>query len=208
MIETENHTTENKVPPEFQRKLSRDEINALPLQSYRGAIHVVRDRNSLLQAIAAIKQDTLLGFDTETRPAFKKGESYPPALLQLCGQQAVCIFQLQKIGLPKELTDILSNPAIVKTGVSVKDDVRELKTLRLFEPAGFLDLGEVAKKHGIQHHGLRGLTALLLHFRISKSRQCTNWARLDLDEKALSYAATDAWVGRQIYLSMKNISCI
>ena len=191
-------------PPLFalDRKLSHEEINSLPLASYTGVIQVVRSREQVLHAVRELRNERVLGFDTETRPAFRKGESYPPALLQLAGSSAVYLFHLQSLGLPAEVAELLADPRIVKAGVAVGRDLLELRRLTEFQPRGFVDLGERAENSGIAHHGLRGLAALLLGCRIPKSAQLTNWARPHLPSNALRYAATDAWLGRRLHEAM------
>jgi ribonuclease D len=148
---------------------------------------------------------TLLGFDTETRPAYKKGVSYPPALLQLATNKEVFIFQVKRLGLAKPLRDILADPTFIKSGVGLDYDIRELKKLGRFKAAGFMDLSDIAKQAGIKNHGLRGLAAVLLGIRIAKGAQTSNWARDVLTPKQIQYAATDAWVGRRLYLALEKI---
>jgi ribonuclease D len=187
---------------ERTRKLSPDEINRLPMAAYDGTIHVVETPEQVESAVHALRHERLLGFDTETRPTFRKGEHYPPALLQLAGEHAVWLFKLTRLGLPPAVASILADPNIVKAGVSNARDLSELRALTSFEPAGFVDLGHVAKHRRVPHHGLRGLSAVFLGCRISKSAQLTNWARPDLPSRALQYAATDAWIGRRLYQAM------
>lgn len=184
------------------RRLTRDEINRLPLASYGGSIEFVRSQGGISDAVAALRRETVLGFDTEKRPSFRKGEFHPPALIQLAGEKVVFIFQLKNTGLPQQLADILADRTIVKAGVAVARDIKELRALTPFEPRGFMDLGDSAKEAGVEHHGLRGLAAVLLNCRISKGAQLTNWASQELSTTALRYAATDAWMGRRIYLEM------
>ncbi len=191
-------------PSGLTHKLSAAEINALPLAAFDGPLHVVDVPARVAAAVGALRRETVLGFDTETRPAFRKGEHYPPALLQLAGAEAVWVFCLTPLGLPEEVAALLADPEIVKAGVSNTRDVAELGRLRAFPAAGFVDLGQLAKRAGLQHHGLRGLAAVLLGCRISKGAQMTNWARPDLPERALRYAATDAWIGRRLYLAMRD----
>jgi hypothetical protein len=195
-------------PSPLNRRLAPDEINRLKIAAYRGPIHVVGSPSRVPAAVAELGRETLLGFDTEKRPAFRVGEVYPPALLQLAGRDAVYVFQLRLVGLPPELTAILADPAIVKAGVAIGRDLQELRELTSFEPQGFLDLGVCARNCGLQHHGLRGLAAVLLGCRISKAARFTNWERADLSERALRYAATDAWIGRRICKAMRHHGCI
>lgn len=192
-------------PGDVYRKMPREEMRDLPLASFGGKIHFIRKHEDAERAVHELSTEKLLGFDTETRPTFKKGESHPPALLQLCGSRDAYIFRLPDIGLPTALAALLGNPDIVKAGVAVNHDISELKNITPFETAGFVDLGNVARKKGLQHHGLRGLAALLLHCRISKGAQLTNWSRADLPDHALLYAATDAWIGRRLYEAIHKL---
>lgn len=185
-------------------RMGREEINACPIHSYDGMIHLVRTPEELAAALRLLEEETLLGFDTETRPSYHKGQSFPPALLQLAGEQAVFLFQLKHLGLPTGLRKILAEPRIIKAGVALAHDLSELRKLAPFAPAGFVDLGRLAREMGLKNHGLRGLAALLLGFRIAKSTRTSNWARDTLDPGQIRYAATDAWVGRELYLQMKG----
>jgi hypothetical protein len=188
------------------QKLSHDDINRLEIAAYSGPIHVVTSRPQMLAAVAELRRENLLGFDIETRPSFKKGDFYPPALLQLAGAEAVFIFQLAAIGgLPAELAGLLADPGITKAGVAIDRDIRELRSLTEFQPAGFVDLGALAARRGVKHHGLRGLAAVLLGCRISKGGRLTRWDRPNLPQKALLYAATDAWIGRRIFEALRKL---
>ena len=190
--------------PGFDRRMSKDEINACPMERWIGPVSVVRTRDELAAAMSKLAGQTLLGFDTETRPAYNKGESYLPSLLQLASDDDVFIFQLKHLGLAKPLHEILADPAIIKAGVSLDYDIRELNKLSRFKASGFMDLGNLAKKAGIKNHGLRGLAAVFLGFRISKGAQTSNWARNVLTPQQIQYAATDAWVGRRLYLALEE----
>ena len=199
-------TTDEKEKPGFDRRMSKEEINELPLRKYDGPVRIISAREGLVPAAQALKRETVLGFDTETKPAFVKGQSFPVALLQLAGRKAVYIFQLRHLEFPKILRDILSNPGTIKAGFAPDYDLKQLKELGEFDPAGFVDLGAVAKREGIKNHGLRGLAAVLLGFRISKQAQRSNWSRTKLSPSQISYAATDAWVSREIYLRLEKMA--
>lgn len=187
------------IDEQYQRAFVTEEIMDLPLIQFVGKIILVESDRQLIQAMKVLHAQTLIGFDTETRPIFKKGKIPPPALLQLATDKDVYIFQLSKLAEKNLLTEILAAPGIIKSGVSVRDDLKGLKEHFEFEEAGFVDLGDVAKKMDMRTHGLRNLTANLLGKRISKGAQCSNWAREVLSTKQIIYAATDAWISRVLY---------
>ncbi len=181
------------------RSISKAEINELPLIAWEGRIEVLNTVEEMTPVVEQLLNETHLGFDTETRPTFKKGEYYPPALIQLCTADCVYLFRINKIETLAPLLPILTAPDILKTGVAIKDDVKELRAMEAFEPAGFVEIAEITHKLGYQNRGLRPLAALFLGGRISKAAQVSNWARNELDDKQIRYAATDAWISREIY---------
>ncbi len=189
----------------FSRRMSKDEINTFPLKRWEGPVRIVASQEQMDAAVIELSQQAFLGFDTETRPAFKKGQHFQPSLLQLASAEEVFLFQLNKVRLSKKLLAIFSDPDVVKAGVALDFDLKELQGLASFKPAGFVDLGVLAKQLGIKNHGLRGLAAILLGMRLSKSSQRSNWARNILTPVQVKYAATDAWVGREIYFKMLEI---
>ena len=187
-----------------KKHISKAEINELPMKAYDGTIHLFNTEAEADEAAAKLLEETLLGFDTETRPAFRKGESYDPSLLQLATGNEVYLFQIQQCGLTPNLIKVLSSPDIVKAGVAIDRDISELQAMEPFDADGFIELAMPAKKAEIKNLGLRGMTAILFGFRISKKEQVSNWARKDLTESQQTYAATDAWLGRKIYLVFKE----
>ena len=181
------------------QKLSKDAINALPLVKYAGEVRVLSSRDNIQGPIDYLMTQKVIGFDTETRPTFIKGPLNAPSIVQLAGADTVFIFQLDSNNMFEKLFQILSDKDITKCGVSVDRDLIELMYLRAFDPSSFVDLGDVARARVIPHHGLRGLAALFLGFRISKSVQTSDWSRSKLSEAQISYAATDAWVSLELF---------
>ena len=192
----------------FDRRMTKEEINSLPIRGYEGKIQVVRTGGELNKALDELSGETLLGFDTETRPNFKKGQNNLHSLIQLAAEETVYIFQLQHMKFPVNLRKILSDKTIIKTGVAIDHDLLQLQRVGPFSEGGFVGLARIAKSAGIKNHGLRGLAAVLLGFRISKGAQRSNWGSETLSNKQIKYAATDAWVGREIFLRLQEMGVI
>jgi ribonuclease D len=186
-------------------RMTREQINAHPIRRYPGRIHLIRRSEQIEPAVRQLEKEKVLGFDTETRPTFRVGQSHLPAVLQLVGEQAAYIFQLRHCRLSQALCRLLANPQIVKAGVAWDRDVQELNKLASFTPAGFVDVRELAQQAGYPNPGLRGLATLLLGFRVSKHAQTSNWAKDTLTRAQIEYAATDAWVGRELYQKLQRL---
>lgn len=181
------------------KKISKAEINELPMIAWEGPIVVLDTLEEMEQAVEQLRHETHLGFDTETRPTFKKGEYYPPALVQLGTADCVYLFRISKVKTLDPLLPILESAEILKTGVAIKDDVKELRAMQEFQADGFIEIADLTVKLGYENRGLRPLAGLMLGGRISKAAQVSNWARAELDEKQIRYAATDAWISRELY---------
>jgi ribonuclease D len=151
-----------------------------------------------------LRREPLLGFDTETRPSFRKGEKHPPALVQLALEERVWVVQLRKTGLTEELAALLADPRVLKAGVGTRDDLRALQEVRPFEPAGFVDLGDLAKTRGLAERGVRSLAQRFLGGRISKGTQTSNWGAPVLTKRQLRYAATDAWACYKLFFHLNG----
>lgn len=196
MSETRNGFTNTNI--------TLEEINALPLRTFSGNTHIIDHADALPDVYQEIKHEPIVGFDTETRPSFKKGQLYKVALLQLAIPNQVFIVRLQQTGIPDELQEILETKSIIKTGIGIRDDIVSLQRLKRFQPNGFVDLAPLAKEAGLQVESVKKLTGLLLGFRISKSAQTSNWEAAKLTQKQIEYAATDAWVCLELYKRLMN----
>lgn len=193
------------LPPELLRHVSREEVNALPIRRYEGAVHVIAAPSELAPAMADILQETLVGFDTETRPAFRPGESYPPSLAQVATARAVYLFQVQHPEIAAAVARMLGEEHIVKAGVGLADDLKSLKKIIAFHEKSIADVGGLAQRHGLKQSGVRNLAGLFLGFRIPKGTKTSNWARQKLSEQQIVYAATDAWACRELYLKFREL---
>jgi len=202
-------TKSTTIPDHYLRAFTKAEINEMPLRKYEGPIVVVRTEKQRTRALKEMEGETLLGFDTETRPVFKKGRKPgPPSLIQLATATQAYVFQINILQLCNGLCDLLADKSIIKTGVAVRDDILGLQKLADFKPANFVDLSDVSAKAKMQTHGLRNMAANLLGFRISKSAQCSNWAKDKLTPQQINYAATDAWVSRELYVALSELGLI
>jgi ribonuclease D len=188
----------------YYKAVEDEYIKSLPAGCFSGTIHVVDHYGNLDEVRDALTGTSVLGFDTETKPSFKKGRFHQVALLQISTSEQAFLFRLNKISLPKFVIDIMEDPSIVKVGVALKDDLNALMKLTPFKPLGFIDLQQFVKQFGIEDNGLKKLVANILGFRISKRFQTSNWEHDVLGPEQLCYAATDAWVCQQIYISLIN----
>ena len=184
----------------MSKSISKSEINQLPPIQWEGTVHLLEDIEAIKQAVEVLLQATHLGFDTETRPSFNKGEYHPPALVQLATADAVYLFRICKIDGLDPLIPLFESENILKTGIAIKEDVKELRRLTDFQPANFVDITTITAKLGYKNRGLRALAGLLMQGRVSKGAQVSNWARSKLDTKQIRYAATDAWISRELYI--------
>lgn len=199
MLPEEKNENVTSVQAEVKTTITHEEVNSLPLKAFEGKIVLIEDPAKLEKAVQEISKQRLVGFDTETRPSFKKGQHYKVSLLQLALDKKVFLIRLNHTGLTDELIALLENENVIKTGVGLRDDLVALQKLRKFHPKGFEDLAVISKKSGLLVESVKKLTALLLGFRISKSAQTSNWEAVSLSEKQLEYAATDAWVCLEIH---------
>jgi ribonuclease D len=188
----------------FEKSISPEDFLDLPLTSFEKEIYVVENKEQIEFAVNYLRQQSILGFDTETKPAFKKGQKNEVALLQLSSYDKAFLFRLNKIKLDGGIRKVLSDSTIIKVGVAIKDDLNALKKKSSFEPQSFVELQELVKKYGIQSFSLQKLSAIVLGVRISKSKRLSNWEAETLNEAQLKYAATDAWVALEIYKKLIN----
>ena len=189
---------------EYSANITSEEVASCQLSCFKGEIVLVEDIETFKSVLPRLKNLKLLGFDTETRPMFKKGRRNKVSLVQLATNNLAVLIRINKIGIPDELVGLLSDSSIIKAGVALHDDLRFLSSVRKFTPAGFVDLQSFVKKFGIESSGLKKLTAIVLGFRISKSQQTTNWETDRLTDAQQTYAATDAWVCHEIYRKLRN----
>lgn len=179
-------------------------LEKLEYASFPGKIFVIDSVGAEFnRAIAYLRSQKVIGFDTETRPCFGPNQPrYGVALLQLSGPEKAYLFRVNSIGMHRRLCNLLADKRIIKVGAAIHDDIRGLQKLREFEPGSFVDLQKIVWEYGIRDKSVKKMAAIILGFRISKTQQLSNWEAEILSESQCRYAATDAWVCREMYLQL------
>lgn len=184
--------------------ISKQQLAALPAAQYPGSITVVDNLDKVESAITRLRDCDLIGFDTETRPSFKKGHSYNVALMQLSSANECFLFRLNKIGLPDKLKELLEDETKIKVGLSIHDDFRNLHKTYEFEPQGFVELQQYVTNWNIIDKSLSKLYGILFGKRLSKSQRLSNWEADQLADSQQNYAALDALACIRIYKHLKE----
>lgn len=179
--------------------ITKEELSKLPTETFEGKIIVINSEEEAIKACDYLSTFDAIGFDTETKPAFKKGISHKIALIQLATEDTCFLFRLNVIGLPDCLAEVLTNPSIKKIGLSLRDDFSAIHKRTSLKPVNFIDLQPFVKKYGIQDNGLQRIYGILFEKRISKSQRLTNWEAETLSEGQQHYAALDAWACLRIF---------
>lgn len=178
---------------------------ALPIRRYDGEVCLVESAHELARVQADLRQETVVGFDTETRPSFRKGEVHLPALVQVATARTVYLFRLRAADAPAAVAGILEEAGLIKAGIGLADDLRALAQVFAFEARSMLDLGAVAKRNGFRQTGVRNLAGMVLGTRVPKGAQTSNWAARQLTPAQVTYAATDAWICRELFLRFQAL---
>ena len=183
----------------IQSKYEKSKIPTLPRILFEGRIIVVFTEKEAEKAVEYLLKQPLLGFDTETRPSFKKGRVYQVGLLQVATPDTCFLFRLNRIGLPDSIVTLLEDTTITKVGLSLQDDLRMLNQRRHFTPGTFVELQKEVKDIGIEDNSLQKIYANLFGQKIAKTQQLSNWEADTLTEAQQRYAATDAWACIKIH---------
>lgn len=183
----------------FEPTIGNEVIGLLPRKGFSGRIVVVDNELAMSEMVQVLRSERLLGYDTETRPAFKKGVSYPMALLQLSTQNIAFLVRLQMVTMSGGLIDVLQSPDIIKVGAAIRDDIKGMQKLKRFKPQGFVDLQQVVEQWGILDKSVKKMAGIVLGIKVSKAQRLSNWEAVTLTPAQMDYAAMDAWVCREIY---------
>ena len=188
----------------FNKFVSKDENKNYSIKKFTGKIHVIEKENDVLASYSFLKKQKILGFDTESKPTFKKGVSSKVSLIQFTTEDQAFLFRINKIGFNEKLIDIISDKKIKKIGIAIFDDIKALQKIKSFESNSIIDLNQLALNLGFESIGAVKLSILILGFAISKSVRLSNWERENLSISQLEYAATDAWICNMIYKKLLN----
>ena len=188
----------------YNETITPKEMESLEFASFPGKIYVIDSVGAEFnRAIAYLRSQKIIGFDTETRPTFSQDQPrYGVALLQLSGPDKAFLFRINKIGMHRRLCNLMASEKIIKVGAAIHDDIKGLQKKRDFVPAAFVDLQRIVCEWGIRDKSVKKMAAIILGFRVSKTQQLSNWEADRLSESQARYAATDAWVCREMYLKL------
>lgn len=183
----------------FPTSITKEELNTLPLGHYQGQIVLAYDEDTIDRAMDEIAQYAIVGFDTESKPTFKKGQQRHLGLIQIATDKKVFLLRTHEVGMVDSIHRFLEDASVHKVGIGLSDDLQLLSKLKSTQFEGFIDLNNLMPELGAERIGARNLAAMILEFRISKSAQTSNWEAKVLTPKQMTYAATDAWICLEIY---------
>lgn len=180
-------------------KYDKAQISSLPVAQFPGRIIVILTPGETEKAVRYLLSQPILGFDTETRPSFKRGHQHKVSLLQVSTPDTCFLFRLNHTGLTPALINLLEDRTVKKIGLSWHDDVNSLNKIGEFKTGSFIDIQDLVRELGIEDLSLQKLYANLFNQKISKRQQLSNWEADILSDKQKMYAATDAWACIMIY---------
>ncbi len=179
--------------------ISKEQIAELPIAEFPGRSIVINSPLDCRKAVRYLMSQPVLGFDTETRPSFRKGRMNRVALLQISTFDECFLFRLNHIGFPPELAQLFEDPNIVKVGLSIKDDIHQLASVASFQPANVVELQTFVKDFQVADNSLQKVYGVIFNKRISKGQRLTNWEAETLTDAQQAYASLDAYACLQIY---------
>lgn len=184
--------------------ISKERLNELPAVRYHGNITVVETPEMEEAALKDLSNYHEVGFDTETKPSFKKGKLNNVSLIQVSTGERCYLFRLNKLGFTPGIRHFMEDEGIVKIGLSLKDDFSVLHRNCEFAPKGFVDLQSYVKEYSISDMSLSKIYGILFGERISKNQRLSNWEAPVLTEGQQVYASIDAWACLRIYRYLQS----
>jgi ribonuclease D len=187
------------------KTITKEEIALFDNEKFEGQIIEITTLTDVNKAVFYLSKFKILGFDTETRPSFQKGKVRNVSLIQLATNKDCFLFRMNKLSFPLPLIELLSNPEILKIGLSIQDDFLTMSRSMQLKPEGFIDLQKMVVHYGIEDISLQKIYALLFKKKISKKQRLSNWEAEKLTESQKEYAALDAWACLKIYEELCSI---
>lgn len=187
----------------YRETITQEEISLLPPPPFDSEV-VVLDTEDQEEAVAYLSSQRVIGFDTESRPSFRKGVQNKISLLQLSGGGKTFLIRLNKTRMSKGILKILQSRSILKVGAAIRDDVLLMQEVNRFTPRGFVDLQNLVGDYGIHELSLKKMSAIVLGVRVSKAQRLSNWSAQTLTSAQTRYAAIDAWICREIYFALQK----
>ena len=190
----------------YKSKITKEEVNQMPVVVFDGKITLVDDLSKILPAIQELRKSEIVGIDTETKPSFTRGQHHKVSLVQISTYDHCFLFRLNRLGLPDFLEEFLQND-VLKVGLSLKDDFAMLRKRNTKDPrsGNWVELQDYVPRFGIEEKSLQKIYALLFGKKISKSQRLSNWEAEVLTEAQQLYAATDAWACVEIYNHLDDL---
>ena len=179
-------------------------ISELPQVTFDGNIYIIDSMSKMSMAVNALRKEKLVGFDSETRPAFFKGKTNQVALLQISSLEDCFLFRTNKIGIPEKLKQFIEDESIKKIGLSLNNDFNAMGRFADITPRGFIDIQSLVKEYDIVDQSLQRIYAILFGKKISKSQRLSNWEAPTLTPAQQQYAAIDALACLEIYNYLKS----
>lgn len=198
---------------EYKKTISKEELLSLEPETLSVPVMVLTHDSSLEEITTVCDRlregNKVLGFDTETKPAFSKGKSFKVSVLQLSSMDLAVVVRLlpemQQTHL-EPIRKILKSKRIAKVGVAIGDDAKQLWSDHGLITNKMLDLRTLAKAGGVEVLSLTKLYAVLYGKRISKGQRLSDWEREELTEGQIEYAALDAEAGLKIFDGYRKLS--
>lgn len=184
--------------------ISKEQLYGLPPASFEGEITIIDTESSIKEAMTEIRSEGIVGFDTETRPSFKKGVSHQVSLMQVSTFNKCFLLRINKLGINPDILEFLEDCSVTKIGLSLKDDMRMLHKICEFSPRGFIDLQNIVNDYSIADTSLQKIFGIVFGSKISKGQRLTNWEAGELTRSQMNYAAIDAWACLKIYDELVN----
>lgn len=189
----------------LKSNIDKSEIAGMEVSAFGGRIIVVQSATEAEKAVAYLNGQPYVGIDTETRPSFRRGQSFGVSLLQISTTDTCFLFRLNRTGFTEGMRRFFQSSSPLKIGLSLRDDFSRLHSAGDFEPRGYVELQQCVAQMGFEAQSLQKIFAILFERRISKSQRLSNWEADVLTDSQKLYAATDAWACILIFEELKRL---